>query len=128
MPERVCTQGSGWGRSGARCPLTLQHNRCIIEFMNRFEGETIFTGHAGGNCTLKEIHGYVTAFHKEGPHVVAAFVKVPVCDGSGPMLFVRLGRNVDETHREVVSVRPIDRDEFDRLNTLDTLRHDLGWR
>lgn len=91
--------------------------------------ETLYTGLAGGNCTLREnIHGYVTGFHKEGPHIVAAFVKVPICGGAGPMLLVRLGRDIGGQYREVVSVHPINRDEFDRLNTLDTLRRDLGWR
>lgn len=112
--------------------------------MDEASSETIFTGYAGGSCTIKGMHGYVTAFHKEGPHVVAAFVHVPpdyrdadgesvskvngVLAAPGRMLLVRLGRSLDEKHREVVSVRVIERDEFDRLTTLDTLRRDLGWR
>lgn len=111
--------------------LTLRQGcRKVVPMATSTEYETtLFTAYAGGNCTLKEnLHGYVTGFHKEGPHLVGAFVKVPVCDGAGPMLFVQLGRQVDERHHEVTSVRVIDRDEFDHLNTLDTLRHDLGWR
>jgi len=96
--------------------------------MNAAAVETLFTAHEGGNCTVQGSHGYVTAFHKEGPHVVGAFIKVPIVDGAGPMLYAQLGRTVDETLREIVSVRAIDRDEFDRLNTLDELRRDLGWR
>lgn len=32
-----------------------------------------------------------------------------------------------KTHQEVTAHRFIDRDEFDRLNGLDTLRTELGW-
>lgn len=92
--------------------------------------DTIYTGCAGRTVILNEgtVHGYVTGFHTDGPHTVGAFVKVPVIDGSGPMLYLALGRELGGKNREVVSVRPISRDEFDRITTLDTLRRDLGWR
>lgn len=86
--------------------------------------EALFAEYPGGNCAINGMHGYVTEFHKEGPHVVGAFIKIP----AGPMLFVRLGRSVGEKHREVVSVREVSRDEFDRITTLDELRYAHGWR
>lgn len=92
--------------------------------------DTLFASYPGGNCTINGASGYVTALHKEGPHTVGAFVYVPPDDaaGTGQMLFVRLGRTLAEGRREVSSVRVVSRDEFDRITTLDKLRHDLGWR
>lgn len=82
--------------------------------------DTLFTAYAGGNCTLPSgTSGYVTGFHKEGPHTSGAFVKVPVLNGAGSMLYVNLGRKDGDQRHEIASVRRIDRDEFDRLNGLD---------
>ena len=56
----------------------------------------------------------------------AAFVHLD----SGDMLHVVLGaaRGERDQWREVVASRRIDRDDFDRLTEIDTLRHDMGWR
>jgi hypothetical protein len=99
------------------------------------EHPTIYTGHTGCNVEIDGEHGRVTGIHKDGKHVVGAFVHVPpessVHQAPGHMLYVALGRKVidgaGERH-EVLSARLIDRDEFDRLNTLDQLRRDLGWQ
>lgn len=90
----------------------------------------LFVGWEGGNCRVFGVHGSVTGFHKEGKHLMGAYIKVAVWDGVGPMLYARLGRITGDKgdHREVTSLRAIDRDEFDRLEGLDTLRRDLGWR
>lgn len=76
--------------------------------------------------------GYVTDFIKDGPHVVGAFAAIPPRhhESGEPvrMLHVTLGKTVGDDLREVVGTRFIDRDEFDRMTELDTLRHDLGWR
>lgn len=93
----------------------------------------------------------------DGIDTVAAFVRLdgPVdADGRylapGPMLYVTLGAKVahctclvvgDSPHRswcpsstgrtvyqEVTGWRVIDRDEFDRINELDVLRADMGWK
>ena len=96
------------------------------------ENETsrVYVAVAGCNCIIDGTHGYVTGFHKEGRHLVGAFVHCPIKDGKGPTLYVELGKITGERgeHREVTSYRVIDREEFDRLNTLDQLRRDLGWR
>jgi hypothetical protein len=46
----------------------------------------------------------------------------------GAMLYVTLGSKTNATHHEVKTWRVIDRDEFDRINDLDILRRDLGWK
>ena len=98
------------------------------------EPTTIYTGHTGCNVEIDGEHGRVTGLHKDGKHIVGAFVHVPpessVHQAPGHMLYVALGRQFGESfeqRHEVLSARLIDRDEFDRLNTLDQLRRDLGW-
>lgn len=99
------------------------------------EHATIYTGHTGCSVEIDGEHGRLTGLHKDGKHIVGAFVHVPpessVHQAPGHMLYVALGRKVidgaGERH-EVFSARLIDRDEFDRLNTLDQLRRDLGWQ
>jgi hypothetical protein len=94
------------------------------------ETSHVYVAVTGCNCIIDGMHGYVTCFHKEGRHLVGAFVHCPIKDGKGPMLYVELGKITGERgeHREVTSYRVIGREEFDRLNTLDQLRRDLGWR
>lgn len=55
-----------------------------------------------------------------------AFVKL---DERSAMLYVELGAAAGERRErhEIVAVREIDRDEFDRLNGIDALRRELGW-
>ena len=91
---------------------------------------TVYVATPGTNCTIDGMHGYVTGFHKEGPHLLGAFVHVPIAAGKGPMLYVELGATVGDAGRwrEVASFRVIDREEFDQLNDLERLRRDLGWR
>lgn len=91
--------------------------------------EDLFIGYPGGNCSPAEnVSGYVTEFHAESKHLMGAFIKCPVLDGSGPMLYARLGHTTRENHRKVLSVRSIEREEFDRLNEIDQYRRELGWR
>lgn len=95
--------------------------------MTTTQNPTISDTLTGGNVTIDGSSGYVTGFHTDGRHTVGAFIKVPIQDGQGPVLYARLGRTI-KGKREIVSTRHIGRDEFDRLNELDTLRRDLGWR
>lgn len=94
--------------------------------------EQVYTGATGHNCLVNGEHGYVTGFIHDGPHIVAAFVKIPPEDHRtgepARMLHVMLGRTTRQDCRAVASACEITRDEFDRLTTLDQLRHDLGWR
>jgi hypothetical protein len=79
------------------------------------------------NCFIDGEHGQVTGI-VHGPLRIprAAFVYLD----SGDMLHVVLGQAHDERGqwREVVVSRRIDRDDFDRLTEIDTLRHNMGWR
>ncbi|MCF6376934.1 hypothetical protein L2K70_04900 [Nocardioides KLBMP 9356] len=95
--------------------------------------DRIYVGSTPTNCYIGEDHGQVTAVVRD-PGLAqerdrtprAAFVHLD----DGDMLHVVLGGQFGERRdwREVVSSRRISRDEFDRLNGLDALRRDLGWR
>lgn len=99
--------------------------------------DMIYTTTTGGTVYLNGQRGTLTGLKSEGHTFTHAFVRLdgPVDnDGTyiapGPMLYVTLGGRKDEganTWREAVSWRVIDRDEFDRINEIDTLRRDLGW-
>lgn len=91
--------------------------------------DTLYTEVAGTNCYVDGEHGTVTAVVREPGlrnTVRAAFVHLDC----GDMLYVTLGRPTGDRDawHEVRLSRRIDREEFDRLNTLDQLRRDLGWR
>lgn len=48
------------------------------------------------------------------------------------MFYIELGGRYDEdgkplAHREVVSAREIDREEFDRITGIDKMRKEMGW-
>jgi hypothetical protein len=91
--------------------------------------DVLYTEVAGANCYVNGEHGTVTAIVRDPGlrnTVRAAFVHLD----SGPMLYVVLGSACGErgTWHDVRSSRRIDREEFDRLNTLDQLRRDMGWR
>lgn len=93
--------------------------------------DRVYVECAGRTCILGPDHGYVTGYLAEGKHTVGAFVAVPPeykSDDPVRMLHVTLGMKDDDGWCEVTSTRTITRDEFDRLTTLDKLRHDLGWR
>lgn len=81
------------------------------------------------NCAIAGEHGQVTGIVRDlAPRLTprAAFVHLD----EGGMLYVTLGaaRGDRSQWREVATSRRIDRDEFDRLTEIDTLRRDMGWR
>lgn len=91
--------------------------------------ETLYTEVPGTNCIVGGRHGVVTEVVRElglRHDPIAAFVHLD----SGQMLHVQLGKSTgdrDQWH-EVRTFREIDREEFDRLTEIDTLRRDMGWR
>lgn len=104
----------------------------------------IYTESLGTNCVLGGQQGIVTGLIRESRGTsrdewrkpTDAFVKLEgPADAQGrfiapgPMLHVSLGEATGDRrqHSEVLGWRVIDRDEFDHLNDLDTLRRELGW-
>lgn len=106
---------------------------------------SIYTETLGTNCLLGGQHGIVTGLIRAPAGTsrdvrprkpTDAFVKLegPVDTqgrfiAPGHMLHLILGaaRGARLQRSDVTGWRVIDRDEFDRLNDLDTLRRDLGW-
>lgn len=88
--------------------------------------DTIYTEVTGTTCYVGGGRGTVTGLHRNLGRTVAAFVKMD----AGPMLYVTLGHATGERDawHTVTDMRRIDRAEFDRINELDTLAHELGWR
>lgn len=89
------------------------------------DADTIYTEVSGTNCYVNGERGVVTGLHRE-KWLLGAFVKL---DERDVMLYVKLGNACGDrgSWHEVVSAREIDRDEFDRINTLDVLRREMGW-
>lgn len=90
---------------------------------------TVYIETTPTNCTIDGEHGQVTAIVRDlAPRRTprAAFVHLDM----GDMVYATLGEASGDRGQwcEVRSFRRIDRDEFDRLNELDTLRSELGWR
>lgn len=84
---------------------------------------------AGGNITVDGEHGVVTGIHYFGRSEigapVAAFVKL---DNRPAMLFVEGVFAGDKgEHMTIGEAREIDRDEFDRITTIDVVRRQSGW-
>lgn len=100
--------------------------------------ETLYAEVTGTTCYLNEQRGTVTGLHTHPVQgTLGAFVRLdgPVDErgvylAPGPMVYVTLGQRVGDRgeRHEVTGWRVIDRDEFDRINTLDELRRDLGWK
>ncbi len=97
------------------------------------EMETIYVEVAGTNCIIGGRRGVVTSIHYSpiDRSVDGAFVGWD----DGGTAYVTTGRHAGTertaghwTHREVESVRAIDRDEFDALSGLAAMRPQLGWR
>lgn len=89
--------------------------------------DTLYTEVAGTTCYVGGERGIVTGLHREVRWgLVGAFVKL---DERDVMLYVTLGLACGDrgAWHEVASAREIDRDEFDRINTLDVLRREMGW-
>lgn len=88
--------------------------------------DTIYTEVVGTTCYVNDERGVVAGLHSERRRIIAAFVRL---DERDAMLYVSLGATTGErgTWREVVAAREIDREEFDRINGLDTLRREMGW-
>lgn len=99
---------------------------------------TLYTEVTGTTAILADQRGTVTGLHTHPAHgTLGAFVRLdgPVdAEGRyiapGAMLYVTLGARVGERgeRHEVTGWRVINRDEFDRILELDTLRADLGWK
>jgi len=89
--------------------------------------DSIYVEVTGTTCHVDGIRGTVTGLQRDMGHLVGAFVRA---DETGAMLYVTLGAAVGErgVHREVLAVKPIDREEFDRLTGLAALRSEFGWR
>lgn len=102
------------------------------------ETHTIYTEVTGTTAYLAGQRGTVTGLHTHPAHgTLGAFVRLEgPTDAAGrfiaqgPMLYVALGAKSGDRGQchEVAGWRVIDRDEFDRINELDTLRADLGWK
>jgi hypothetical protein len=95
--------------------------------------DLIYVEVAGTNCILDGKRGIVTSIHYSpiDHSVDGAFVGWD----DGGTAYVTTGRHAGEkrsgghwTHREVESVRDIDREEFDVLSGLASIRKELGWR
>lgn len=78
------------------------------------------TGHINGERGTVVLIDYAQGFRR------GAFVRL---DERPVMLYAELGASVGERGgwSEVVSVREIDRDEFDRLTGLAGARREMGW-
>ena len=112
--------------------------------------DTIYTETPGTTCYLDGARGAVTGLNTTtgiNARHIGAFISM----ASGGMRYAELGDLIAtctcgseplglvehhdrcnlstgrKTHQEVTAHRLIDRDEFDRLNGLDTLRAELGW-
>jgi hypothetical protein len=88
--------------------------------------ETIYTEAMGTTCYINGERGTVTGLWSTCGHVTGAFVAL---DERPAMLYVMLGAKTGDRgqYHETTSAREIDREEFDRINGLDTLRRELGW-
>lgn len=93
--------------------------------------DTIYAEVEGTTCYINGERGIVTGVTRAADHnahvrPVAAFVKL---DERDAMLYLTLGSATDDrgVHHTVTAAREIDREEFDRINGLDTLRRNLGW-
>lgn len=95
--------------------------------------ETIYVEGSGTNCIIGGRRGVITSLHYSpiDHSVDGAFVGWD----EGGTAYVTTGRHAGTermgghwTHREIESVREIDRDEFDALSGLASIRTQLGWR
>lgn len=90
--------------------------------------ETLYIETNGTTCYLGGQRGTVTGLlHGTGHHLLGAFVLMAEKD---EMRYAEIsGLTGDRNQRAVVKKhRAITRDEFDRLNGLDTMREELGWK
>lgn len=79
------------------------------------------------NCDIDGRHGQVTGIWRDARGIDAVFVKLD----EGPMLHCAVSRTpVGERGqwRDVVRVREVDRDAFDRIIGADEFRTSCGWR
>lgn len=90
---------------------------------------TIYAGTAGATCYLDGMRGRTTGFTFAtiGHYVTGAFVE-RMDTAEGGMYYAEFGGQREGDRYEVTAHRAIDRDEFDRLNGLDVLRAELGWK
>lgn len=95
--------------------------------------DTIYVETSGTIAIIGGKRGTVTALHHSSidSSVDGAFIGWD----DGGTAYVTTGRHAGAnrggghyTHREVASVRNIDRDEFDLLSGLTAIRKQLGWR
>lgn len=111
--------------------------------------KTIYA-HAGTTTYITGSRGVVVGVlstYGTNPRTTGAFVRedggdmgyvtlgnpIAPCDCGAPLFgnpcVAKCATTLDRrTHHEVKGSRKIDRDEFDRLNGLDQLRAELGWR
>jgi hypothetical protein len=77
-------------------------------------------GYLGGERGTVVLIDYAQGFRR------GAFVRL---DERPAMLYAELGRSTGERGQwsEVVAVREVDRDEFDRLTGLEDVRRSMGW-
>lgn len=102
------------------------------------EQDRLYVETTGTTCYLAGQRGTVTGLHTHPAHgVLGAFVQLEgPTDAAGtylapgPVLYVELGAAEGDRGqwREATSWRVLDRDGFDQLTGLDTLRTELGWR
>jgi len=88
--------------------------------------ESMYTEVKGCNTYVNGEAGVTVGFLYEQQFRAGAFVKLM---DRAAMLYVELGKTVGDRkdRQEIVSVREIGRDEFDRLNGISALRRELGW-
>lgn len=123
----------------------MKSAKCRTVYDMETETNTIYTETTGTTVLLDGQRGTLTGLHRTiRPGVTAptfdtvgAFVRL---DGptdpagrymtQGPMLYVALGAQVGDRgeRHEVTGWRVIDRDEFDRITELNTLRVATGWK
>jgi len=94
---------------------STSQNRLYIETMGTY-------------CTLDGERGRVTGVtYGPGHMLTGVFVVMEYVD---EVRYCEVSRLVGERnqHAEIKTRRAITRDEFDRLNGLDTMRRELGWK
>lgn len=105
---------------------TITLRRAQTEYYQRLESR-IYIEVSGCNTTINGERGVTVGFTHHANTKTGAFVRL---DDRPAMLYVELGHRTGErlVHAQIGNVREIDRDEFDRLNGIDRLRNELGWK
>lgn len=92
--------------------------------------DAIYTQVAGTTGYIKGERVTITRIGRRGGAVAYAYAALDERPG---MLLIEFGRATQiqsgqPIWHEVIGSREIDRDEFDRLNHMDSVRHEMGWR